>query len=792
MIINEVRMVNFRGFKDKTVRFYGKPVVLMTAANGIGKTTTIDAIEWCLTGEIGRLKTAFDSRSTNKNDRAQNTSGILKHRECDNTSKVQVSLRIKDGDKDIFLCREQTKDEINADESKVTKDGNEDEAKDFIRKNIGSSFYNYHFCDVQKSISIQNKKRGDLESLFSEFITNYDVQKQIAENIEIFADDVERYIKDTECKKFSQELIDSKLSEREQVQKATNQIPYPETRFYEGENIEIIALDKDILIEQKKELEYCGYIIAKNEIKKLVDNELLKDQITIIKEIISFLETKGDSIREAMIAGLHKNSDTINTLASEIMKLDKFELSRSTIMQDLESIITYKSAGQQKKNIEISKEYIKTEEKKVNNLTSEIELLTNNNKMLELLTNLSIHKEVIVEYRNSALDKQDLRCPICGSATFATMDDDLILSEADEFIMKNGNLVKIKEEEKANIQKEIDSTYEFLIAKAKNIIEEEKNIIKAKFNKLSGLMDELKEYFEAVRKIRSRINDISVEDINIDNMRMLQKSLEDRIISEAEAKYSIELYQKILTVLGYAFADETLQQLYEKIDNLISKVLEVINFSYELFVSKINSIDGILNNKLLLDLSAEIEVYKKKNQELDVEISKLSKLKVDAKKKAQDIIKIVEKLSKDEYDKIGQTLGKFYNKLIRVDNNDGIKIVLENGGISLVDNNGKNIVNILSNGQISVFMLAYFFAGINARNKEEKMKIFFIDDLTSCMDDVNMLAFLDLLKYQLSSKKTMEQLFFVTCDNRISRLFKYKMDGQGIEFRELEEVDFNE
>ena len=60
------------------------------------------------------------------------------------------------------------------------------------------------------------------------------------------------------------------------------------------------------------------------------------------------------------------------------------------------------------------------------------------------------------------------------------------------------------------------------------------------------------------------------------------------------------------------------------------------------------------------------------------------------------------------------------------------------------------------------------------------------------MDDVNMLAFLDLLKYQLSSKKTMEQLFFVTCDNRISRLFKYKMDGRGIEFKELEEADFNE
>ena len=53
------------------------------------------------------------------------------------------------------------------------------------------------------------------------------------------------------------------------------------------------------------------------------------------------------------------------------------------------------------------------------------------------------------------------------------------------------------------------------------------------------------------------------------------------------------------------------------------------------------------------------------------------------------------------------------------------------------------------------------------------------------MDDVNMLAFIDLLKYQLSSKETMEQLFFVTCDNRISRLISYKMKGHDIRIKEL-------
>ena len=151
---------------------------------------------------------------------------------------------------------------------------------------------------------------------------------------------------------------------------------------------------------------------------------------------------------------------------------------------------------------------------------------------------------------------------------------------------------------------------------------------------------------------------------------------------------------------------------------------------------------------------------------------------------------LVEELSQDEYKKVGPALSKFYNKLARFNSSEGINIVQENGGISLVDDKDKNIVNILSNGQISVFMLAHFFAGINARNDCEKMKVYFIDDLTACMDDVNMLAFMDLLKYQMTSKATMEQLFFLTCDERISKLLKYKLSGRGIELCELLEADF--
>ena len=105
MIIRKIKMVNFRGFHDKTIDFKDKSVVLLSAANGIGKTTTIDAIEWCLTGDIGRLKVAFDSRSTNDTDRKLNTDGILKNRDAGVDDTVRVVLWLFDEENETVLCR---------------------------------------------------------------------------------------------------------------------------------------------------------------------------------------------------------------------------------------------------------------------------------------------------------------------------------------------------------------------------------------------------------------------------------------------------------------------------------------------------------------------------------------------------------------------------------------------------------------------------------------------------------------------------------------------------------------
>lgn len=791
MIIRKIRMINFRGFSDKTIDFNDRSVVLLSAANGIGKTTTVDAIEWCLTGNIGRLKTAFDTRSTNDAERKMNTDGILKNRDAGAKAKVKVVLWLFDGHKETILCREQTKDELDPSSSKVEIDGNEELAKSFIREYVGDSFYNFHFCDVQKSFNVQSKKRKDLKDFFNEFITNYDERKMVAENLELFAEDVDRYIDDKTKQKVSQAVIENHENQLAKAREDAKQVAYPLTIFYPDEKTEIVGLNKEELTAQKAEVKNCGYQVSKEGLYKLVENENLKSQQFVIKKIASYWETKGEHIQRAVKAGFSKNTEAIIRLETKLSKLKGLSLSKDTILQDGELMIALEIDGFMKSDFDTDKKAIEEKKKNMKDLSAEVELLSKNNKMLKLLSSLSANKQVVIEHRDAVIKENVVaRCPVCGSESFSTMEEALILKEADEYIKKNGEAVKEKEVHKTSLQSEIENLYQKIINYTKTVVEKEKEALETEISGLKVLKDEIQPYFDAVKILQKSGREINVEELTAEKVGELLAAVEGALLEEGKEQKVKDIYQQILTVLGYEFTNETVQQTYAKVKNLVTRSYEISDFSYDLFVSKINAIDSILANQTLYYLNQKLEADNKKNQILDAEIEELQKLKDSASQRAKDIKDVVEELLKDEYEKVGPTLGKFYNKLIRFNSSDVINIVQENEGISLIDDKGKNLVNVLSNGQISVFMLAHFFAGINARNDCERMKVYFIDDLTACMDDVNMLAFMDLLKYQMSSKATMEQLFFITCDERISKLLKYKISGRGIELCELLEADF--
>lgn len=791
MLIRKIKMENFRGFRDKTIDFNNKSIVLLSAANGVGKTTTVDAIEWCLTGEIGRLKNAFDSRSTNATERKMNNNGILKNRDAEEKEKVKVMLWLFNSDKEIMLCREQTNDELNPMASKVTIDQNEEIAEDFIREYVGESFYNFHFCDVQKSFNVQNKKRKDLKDFFSEFITNYDRQKQIADNLGIFAEDVQRYIDDKDKQKVSQDEIKIYKEQLEKVREDAKQIMYPEITLYPDEQIEITKLKKEELVAQRKELENIGYQIAKEKLSRLIKNEEVKNRQTIIKEIITYWETKGKSIQQALKVGFAENDNAITFLHNKLKKLKDLEVSKETILEDEKLLLSLKIDGFTQLEYEEHMNTIKEKKKREKILSDEIELLTANNKMLQLLSSLVANKQVVIEYRNGVVKQNGIvRCPVCGSESFSNINETLILKEADDYIKQNGEAVKEKQMEKTLSQTELETFLQKIINETKSKVKKEMMKLEENIETLKKLKDDVQPYFDMVKRLQKINKGIKINELTAEKATELLLITEQELLEKVEEQKILDFSEKILTVLGYEYKNEMMQQTYEKVTNIITESYNVLEFSYDVFVSKLNAIDSVLANRKLSDLNQKVQECNKKNQKLDMEIEELKKLQSIAFQRAKEIGEVVEKLSKEEYEKVGPAISKLYNKLIRFNTDDRFNIVQEKEGLSLVDNKGKNIVNVLSNGQINVFMLAHFFAGINARNAHEKMKIYFIDDLTACMDDVNMLAFMDLLKYQLSSKSTVDQLFFITCDERISNLLKYKLHGRGIELCELLEPDF--
>ena len=790
MIIRKVKMVNFRGFREKEINFHDKPVVILSAANGIGKTTTVDAIEWCMTGFIRRLKNSFDTRSPNDGERRVNARGILKHRDANQREKVEVFLWLYDGEKERVLHRVQGKDELNPDSSQLTLDGSEEDAQAFVREFIGDSFYNFHFCDVQKSIHVQSKKREDLTDLFQEFITNYDEQMQVADNLDLFAEDAGRYIEDAEKKKISQEMIESKKAEIERAHTGVKQVPYPQMVFYEGEQMQITGLSIRELTAQREALGNCGYQVAVGALERLVHNEMLKKERSVLRGIEVYWRTKEATIQQAVAAGFHKNTDAISAVEAKVARLDRWQLSRNTILQDGEGVVSLQSPEFTLPDFNAAKTEIGEKEKAARDLSAQIDLLTGNNRMLKVLSSLSASGEVVRQYRDDAVREHGaVRCPVCGSESFASMEREEILREADVYIRQNGEMAKQKEMEKASLLARIDELYNKLIQSALGVVKKEKERLVGEFHSLKNLKDEIQPYFAALRKLRI-MPVVPLEEMTAEKVAQMLAEVEEKLLEDTREQKTRAEYQQILTVLGYRFEGEHVEQTHARVKHLLTGTHQIVAFSYDVFVSKLNAIDSILANQSMLKLQQELEVYYRENEVIDKQIQDLRQLQERASTRAAEIRRIVAELSKAEYDNVGPALSKFYDKLARFNSNGGFSIVPEKDGISLVDEKGKNVVNILSNGQISVFMLAYFFAGINARNDREKMKVFFIDDLTACMDDVNMLGFMDLLKYQMSSKSTMDQLFFITCDDRISKLLKYKLSGRGIELCELLEADF--
>ncbi|MED0924098.1 AAA family ATPase, partial [Bacillus paranthracis] len=92
-LIKKVIINNFRGYSYGTFEFFKdkdekRGLILLGGPNGYGKTSLLDAVEWCLSGTIRRIQEDYEIRKETSNTLQR---GLIRH----NPSKKDVSVFIE-------------------------------------------------------------------------------------------------------------------------------------------------------------------------------------------------------------------------------------------------------------------------------------------------------------------------------------------------------------------------------------------------------------------------------------------------------------------------------------------------------------------------------------------------------------------------------------------------------------------------------------------------------------------------------------------------------------------------
>lgn len=100
MLLQSIRLENFRQFRDESIDFAdgrdGKNVTIIIGENGTGKTTFAQAFFWCMYGE------------TEFSDKSMLNKLVVTEMRPGQEQKVQVTLKLRHGEVDYTLIREQT------------------------------------------------------------------------------------------------------------------------------------------------------------------------------------------------------------------------------------------------------------------------------------------------------------------------------------------------------------------------------------------------------------------------------------------------------------------------------------------------------------------------------------------------------------------------------------------------------------------------------------------------------------------------------------------------------------
>lgn len=777
--LTRLYLKNYKLFQSTTLEF-SNGLNVFDGPNGYGKTSIFDAIEFVITGTIKRVT---ENSAIN---------GALKYDE-------------------VFLANDSSKDVIIKAEFNINEEDNSNKkvviAKQVVSTENVSGATN---CNPKKLAEITNTylfEEFDVEELNPKFIIpksdlesfQNDVFGDICKNLffmlyYIKQEDRLDFFKNTE--KDRVKSIDSlfKIKQEQEKLKDINDGKKNLKNIIDKLNNEIKRLSENLSKNMDStaghESEYFK-LLSKNvpwdlEDVEISNQEMLNNILQQLKAIKSFVNNimiyKEDLKNIECQRFLNMNEDERHTnlrvfcLYNEIADDIQVYLTKQQKMEDLRKQKQLAFEGKFY-DINFIKLFDILQIDNSDNIVEHIEKLIteykeNKNSSVSVQQTLSeiirIRQQLLEKIKNAEMYATNTECPYCG---FDWKDAEVFAKNVEITSERLSKLVSGSEKKCINILAEVKEIFERrLSSRLQNELEiYNSDSLLLEFNQIHN-KDSLQKY-ENVKSLLSKIGlDTSWYKFMVNNTKETYESIEKNISEKivllpVEYINEKEMYKYSQIVdLYFNSIQETEKIQKESIDKKISYLHYKFIVSQNDLMKKINKLIN-LKNRLANEIQKELEKYSK------------SWKKCISKYQAQ----IISKIEIPFYIYSARILQSYQG-------GQGIFIrQAQNASKGEVDSirfttpeQQHDVLYTMSSGQLSGVLLS-FSLSLNKIFVKDGMRTIFIDDPVQCMDDLNIVSFVELLRSEFEGS----QLLISTHEKSFANYISYKYKKHGLERKNI-------
>lgn len=748
---SKIKSISFENFKlfseEKKVDIPIDSLFILDGPNGYGKTTVFDAIEILIKGERNReesLDTTYNVRNrtlpfVNDKEKKIIITGIF---EIDDEERCYLREFEANSIKGSYKNIKQASHLYRIDNNKKQSIMPEEMYQDLGLNADGSNFNLLHYVQQEESTTfLKHTEKGrmdELGKLFNTTESDDELQKidTVRKRVNKLIKELEEQIEASEQRKksFSVESEEKKIEQIPFIQ-LFNQLEYS----WDKENY-IFEDSKHVkeIIEELNELK--NLVAHKNELKINKKN----------REIMNL--TKKDTLLKLLLISpnIIKKEEQIKTIANEVIKNQEC----LEIIDDSKQVnwLLEEQHAYAFKYIEPSQESF--EELQTNILENKKSINRNEKLLMNLQQareNLHGKHQQFIEDEN----QEQISCPYCGEP-YSTDSLEEAYRIAKELFRGNNVLsekVLLMEKERSEQIMKIASEMEKFNEKHQGEVLLSKWMEEAK-----GVQEKLENSKSYLKKQEIRYYEYKLDETNIvsdgeKNLTILKNKIQALIMPLSdEVEEQMPKNEKVFSSLLKNNEDQLDKLTIEKIESK----QKYIEYSY------------YDNEKIRRD--KEYKLYKEL-YEKNLKISKF-KEKIDSVfniynfQKKNYLETLISKLEITLYIYTGKIIQNYPGGL-------GIFMSIESNGsylkFSADYNDDIDIFAKLSTGQLSAFVISLVLA-MNRKFSMKEFSLLLIDDPVQSMDELNVSAFVDLLRNEFSDY----QVIVSTHEERISNFFKYK------------------